>query len=60
MYAIRSYYVEKLLLAHSDRVVIVDEAYIAFGGKSAVSLVEKHANLLVVRTLSKSHSLAGS
>lgn len=51
--------IEKLLLAHSDKVVIVDEAYIAFGGKSAVSLVEKHANLLVVRTLSKSHSLAG-
>lgn len=51
--------IEMLLKENFDKVVIVDEAYIEFGGQSAVSLIEKHANLLVVRTMSKSHSLAG-
>ncbi len=43
----------------SDRLVCIDEAYIAFGGESASSLIESYSNLLVVRTFSKSSSLAG-
>jgi len=51
--------VEALLLACPERVVLVDEAYVDFGGQSALPLVARHANLLVVQTLSKSRSLAG-
>ena len=49
------------LLEHCprDRVVAVDEAYIDFGGQSVVRLIEKHPNLIVARTFSKSMSLAG-
>lgn len=43
-----------------DRVVIIDEAYIEFGGQSAVALLEQHNNLMVIRTYSKSMSLAGT
>jgi histidinol-phosphate aminotransferase len=51
--------IERLLLAHHRSVVVVDEAYIDFGGESALALVNHHPNLLVVHTLSKSRSLAG-
>jgi len=51
--------IEKLLKSHADKVVVVDEAYVDFGGDSAIPLVAAHPNLLVVQTLSKSRSLAG-
>jgi histidinol-phosphate aminotransferase len=51
--------IERLLAAHPHSAVIVDEAYIDFGGQSAVALVNRYPNLLVVHTLSKSRSLAG-
>lgn len=51
--------IERLLAGNPDSVVVIDEAYIDFGGESAIPLVARHPQLLVTRTLSKSHALAG-
>nr|WP_285851283.1 histidinol-phosphate transaminase [Sporosarcina aquimarina] len=50
---------EKIVSENQGRTVIIDEAYIDFGGKTAIPLIERFDNLLITRTMSKSRSLAG-
>lgn len=52
--------IEQIIQANPDVIVVVDEAYIDFGGESALPLIDKYDNLIVVQTFSKSRSMAGS
>lgn len=52
--------IEDIIEHNQDVIVVVDEAYVDFGGESALPLIDKYDNVIVVQTFSKSRSLAGS